>query len=151
MTKRLRTTTALATLSLLLLAQLAPALDVCVCDPAQPRACCQKKTAPVAEPSGCCSSSAHSGTHAESMDRASRGNDVAISTPFCKRQELSPKVSSAVPSTLLHPKEQIIVMLAASPVDAVPSRTTTPLHPELRAPPPGPGPSLFLLNASFLT
>jgi hypothetical protein len=152
MAKRLRTTTALAILSLLLLAQLAPVLDVCVCDPDQPRVCCQKKSAPVAEPSGCCSSSAHSGTHAESLDHASRGNGVALSSPSCKRQEVSLELSAAeLPSTMLHPKAQMVAMITSIPTLAVPSRTMTPVQPDLRAPPPGTGPSLFLLNASFLT
>lgn len=150
MTKHVRSTTALTTLLLMLLAQVAPAFDVCVCDASQPRACCTEKTKTMVEPS-CCSSSEHRASQTESVGRATSGHDSVLSTSSCKRQTLSPEMQvvehAAKSASHKIDTPQVPAVFAGQGPE---TGTAVPLVRALRAPPSAPRLPLFLLHASLL-
>jgi len=154
MTKPFRKAISLATLVVVLVANLAPAADVCVCDPAAPRACCGKASVPTPEPtpeaSGCCAAAPAEHASMRTHARVPASDVTTLSAPSCQRQRVTSEVSTAaLPSLLLLSRCEAPAVLPGSPAGSTPSDAMWPLASGMRAPPSRTSLHLFLLNASF--
>jgi len=148
MSRRWQKGTVLVTLTLLLAALAAPAMDVCACDVPQGERCCQQVVKPLPDTPNCCSSDGQ--TIAEKTQVPSPWNDAHFAARACQRLLVtSDMVSGDLPSLGKSQKNA-----GPQAVESVETEQTViddsfATRCSLHAPPGGKLPPLFLLNATY--